>query len=239
MNRIDNRKNDEIRDIKITRGFTVYADGSVLIEAGNTKVICTAMVEEKVPMFMRGENRGWITSEYNMIPSSTMIRKARDMSKGKADGRTVEIQRLIGRTLRSVVDLSKLGERTIWVDCDVIQADGGTRTASITGAFIALMEAFYKLKEKGLIKEIPVKTYVAAISVGIFNGEPVLDLCYEEDSKAEVDMNIVMTEDGDFIEIQGTGEERPFRKDEFNQLLALAEKGIKELIDIQKEALNE
>lgn len=235
MTRIDGRNNEDLRQIKVTNDFTIYADGSVLIEAGNTKVICTAMVEEKVPIFLRGENKGWVTAEYNMIPSSTMIRKTREMSRGKADGRNVEIQRLIGRTLRSVVDLEKLGERTIWIDCDVIQADGGTRTASITGAFIALMHALEKLKDKGLVKDIPVKTSAAAVSVGIVGGEAMLDLCYEEDSRAEVDMNIIMTGEGEIIEIQGTGEERPFTKDEFARLMELAEKGIEELTKIQKE----
>jgi ribonuclease PH len=235
MSRIDGRTNEELRQIKVTNDFTIYADGSVLIEAGNTKVICTAMVEEKVPIFLRGENKGWVTAEYNMIPSSTMIRKTREMSRGKADGRNVEIQRLIGRTLRSIVDLEKLGERTLWIDCDVIQADGGTRTASITGAYIALIHALEKLKAKGLIKDMPVKTSVAAVSVGIVGGVAMLDLCYEEDSKAEVDMNIIMTGNGEIIEIQGTGEERPFTKDEFARLMELAEIGIEKLSEIQKE----
>ncbi|MBF7097257.1 ribonuclease PH [Alkalibacter mobilis] len=235
MTRIDNRKSDQLRDIKITRDFTMYADGSVLIEAGNTKVICTAMIEEKVPPFLRGQNKGWITAEYNMLPSATHTRKTREMSRGKADGRNVEIQRLIGRALRSVVDLEKLGERTVWIDCDVIQADGGTRTASITGAFIALIDAFSKLKAKNMIDSIPLKTYVAAVSVGISNQEPLLDLCYLEDSNAEVDMNVVMTETGEIIEIQGTGEERPFKKDEFAKLMELAELGIEKLIKIQKD----
>ncbi|SHF18907.1 ribonuclease PH [Alkalibacter saccharofermentans] len=235
MSRIDGRTNEELRQIKVTNDFTIYADGSVLIEAGNTKVICTAMVEEKVPIFLRGENKGWVTAEYNMIPSSTMIRKTREMSRGKADGRNVEIQRLIGRTLRSIVDLEKLGERTLWIDCDVIQADGGTRTASITGAYIALIHALEKLKAKGLIEDMPVKTSVAAVSVGIVGGVAMLDLCYEEDSRAEVDMNIIMTGNGEIIEIQGTGEERPFTKDEFARLMELAEIGIEKLSEIQKD----
>ncbi|MFZ7119361.1 MAG: ribonuclease PH [Eubacteriaceae bacterium] len=237
MRRIDNREYNELRDVQITKSYTKYAQGAVLIQSGNTKVICTAMVEEKVPMFLKGQNKGWITAEYNMLPSSTATRKIRDSSRGRIDGRNMEIQRLIGRTLRSIVDLKKLGDRTIWIDCDVIQADGGTRTASITGAFVALMDALKNLKATGLIKEIPVKNFVAAISVGVVNGQPLLDLCYEEDSKAEIDMNVVMTEVGEYIEIQGTGEERPMKKDELDQLLKLSEKGIMELINIQKLAL--
>lgn len=237
MRRIDNREYNELRNVQITKSYTKYAQGAVLIQSGNTKVICTAMVEEKVPMFLKGQNKGWITAEYNMLPSSTATRKIRDSSRGRIDGRNMEIQRLIGRTLRSIVDLKKLGDRTIWIDCDVIQADGGTRTASITGAFVALMDALKKLKASGLIKEIPVKSFVAAISVGVVNGQPLLDLCYEEDSKAEIDMNVVMTEVGEYIEIQGTGEERPMKKDELDQLLELSEKGIMELINIQKLAM--
>ncbi len=237
MQRYDKRAYDQLREVKITKNYTKYADGSVLIEAGNTKVICTAMIEEKIPMFLKGQNKGWITAEYRMLPSSTASRKIRDSSKGKIDGRNMEIQRLIGRTLRSIIDLKKLGERTLWVDCDVIQADGGTRTAAITGAFVAIMQAVEKLKDAKKIKEIPIDHFVAAISVGVVNGQPLLDLCYEEDSKAEIDMNVVMTEKGDYIEIQGTGEARPMKKEEFNKLLDLSEKGIMELIEIQKRVL--
>lgn len=239
MQRYDKRTYDELRQVKITKNYTKYADGSVLIESGNTKVICTAMIEEKIPPFLKGENKGWITAEYRMLPSSTASRKIRDSSKGKIDGRNMEIQRLIGRTLRSIIDLKKLGERTLWVDCDVIQADGGTRTAAITGAFVAIMQAVKKLKDAKLIKEIPIDHFVAAVSVGVVNGQPLLDLCYEEDSKAEIDMNVVMTEAGEYIEIQGTGEARPMKKDEFNKLLQLSEKGIMELIEIQKKAMME
>ncbi|KNZ43032.1 ribonuclease PH [Acetobacterium bakii] len=236
--RIDGRKKDELRPITITRNFIRNAEGSVLIEMGNTKVICTAMVEEKVPHFLKGQKQGWITAEYEMLPGSTNTRKSRDRNRGKIDGRTMEIQRLIGRSLRSVMDLKKLGERTLWIDCDVIQADGGTRTAAITGAFIALHDALSGLLEKGVIKEMPITNFVAATSVGIHQGEIIMDLCYEEDSSAEVDMNMVMTEDGEIIEIQGTGEERPFKKEELQKLLILGEAGIKELIAFQKEKLS-
>ena len=237
MTRIDGRSNDQTRDIKITRNFTKYAEGSVLIEMGETKVICTASIEDKVPVFLRNTGTGWINAEYSMLPRSTHQRKVREISRGKIDGRTQEIQRLIGRSIRSVVDLSKLGERTIWIDCDVIQADGGTRTASITGAFIAVYEAIYKLYENKVIKHLPVKNFVSAISVGIVNGKPMLDLCYEEDSNAQVDMNIIMTNTGEFVEIQGTGEERPFSRKELNLLLELGEIGNKQLIKAQRDAL--
>lgn len=239
MNRIDSRTADEKRKVIITKDFMRYPEGSVLIEMGHTKVICTATVEERVPGFLKGQKKGWVTAEYSMLPRSTHQRKTRDISRGKLDGRTSEIQRLIGRSLRSVVDLGKLGERTIWLDCDVLQADGGTRTASITGAFIAMVMAMQKLKTAELIKEIPVKHYLAAISVGIVEEGPLLDLCYEEDSSAIVDMNLIMTGDLNVVEIQGTGEERPFSRDELNTLLDLGEKGIKELVDIQKEFLGE
>lgn len=237
--RIDNRRFDELRQVKITRDYLLYPAGSVLIEMGNTKVICTATIEEKVPPFLKGTNSGWITSEYSMLPGSTMGRKTRDSTRGRVDGRSQEIQRLIGRSLRSVVDLTKIGENTIWIDCDVIQADGGTRTASITGAFVALVDALHTLYLEGKIKEIPISSYVAAVSVGIGEAGPILDLCYEEDHKAFVDMNIVMTDKEEFIEIQGTGEETTFKRDELNQLLALGEKGIKELIVLQKQILGE
>ncbi len=237
--RFDARETNQLRPVKMTKDYIMHPQGSVLIEMGNTKVICTAMIEEKVPPFLKGQGKGWITAEYGMLPASTNTRKIRDSSKGKIDGRSHEIQRLIGRALRSVVDLKKLGERTIWIDCDVIQADGGTRTAAITGSFVALMCAFNKLIAAGILTEAPITDYVAAVSVGVVNGEVVLDLCYEEDSKAAVDMNLVMTGSGKFIEIQGTGEERPFDKEELNQLLSYGEKGIKELLAIQKQIIEE
>ena len=239
MIRIDGRKFDQIRDVKITINFTKYAEGSVLIEMGETKVLCTASIEEKVPPFLRNTGTGWINAEYSMLPRSTQQRKVRDSSKGKIDGRSQEIQRLIGRAIRSVVDLDKLGERTIWVDCDVIQADGGTRTASITGAFVAVAEAIYKLYNDGIIKKMPIENFVSAISVGIVDDECLLDICYEEDSQAQVDMNIIMTDRCEFVEVQGTGEERPFSRKDLNKLLELGEKGNKELIKIQRKALGE
>jgi len=237
--RFDGRKFDEIRDIKITNEYLIHAEGSVLIEMGKTKVICTASVEEKTAQHLRGTGKGWVTAEYGMLPRSTGTRKIRDATKGKVDGRTQEIQRLIGRALRSVVDMDRLGERTIWIDCDVIQADGGTRTASITGAFVAMMEAFRKMQKDGLIVEIPVKSCVSAISVGIVNGELLLDLCYEEDSRADVDMNIVMTDAGEFVEVQGTGEESAFSRKQLDAMLALAELGCRKLIDVQKEIIGD
>ena len=239
MTRIDNRKNDQIRDIKITRDYTRYAEGSVLIEMGETKVICTASVEDKVPPFLRNSGTGWINAEYSMLPRSTHQRKIRESSKGKVDGRTQEIQRLIGRAIRSVVDLTKMGERTIWIDCDVIQADGGTRTASITGAFVAVVDALNKLHKSKAIKTMPITNFVSAISVGIVDNKHLLDLCYEEDSNAQVDMNIIMTDKGEFVEVQGTGEERPFSRNDLNALLELGEKGNKELIKAQRKALGE
>lgn len=239
MTRIDNRNNDQLRDIKITRNYTKYAEGSVLIEIGETKVICTASIEDKVPPFLRHTGTGWINAEYSMLPRSTHQRKVRESSRGKIDGRTQEIQRLIGRAIRSVIDLDKIGERTIWVDCDVIQADGGTRTASITGAFVAVVDALNKLHKSKAIKEMPVRNFVSAISVGIVNNQYLLDLCYEEDSKAHVDMNIIMTDKCEFVEVQGTGEERPFSRKDLNTLLELGEKGNKALIKAQREALGE
>ena len=235
--RFDGRKNDVTRPIKITRNFTKYAEGSVLIEVGETKVICTASVEEKVPPFLKGTGEGWITAEYNMLPRSTQTRKQRDISRLKVDGRTMEIQRLIGRALRSVVNFKTLGEKTIWIDCDVIQADGGTRTASITGAFVALVDAINSIHKKTPFAIYPIRNFVSAVSVGILEGEKILDLCYVEDSNAKVDMNVVMTETGEFIEVQGTGEESPFSRAELDELLNLAEKGIKSTIQLQKEAL--
>lgn len=231
--RSDSRAPDKLRKISVTRNYIKYAEGSCLIELGNTRVICTASVEESVPQFLRGSLSGWITAEYSMIPRSCQKRILRE----KNSGRTYEIQRLIGRSLRAVVDMSALGERTIWIDCDVIQADGGTRTASITGSFIALVDALHKIKKDGLIRGMPVKDYVAATSVGIVDGNLLLDLSYEEDSKAEVDMNVVMTGKGKLVEIQGTAEREPFNKTQMDKMLVLAEKGIAQLADIQKECV--
>jgi len=239
MNRDSRRLNDELRQVKITRNYIMHPDGSVLIEVGNTKVICTAVVEDKVPPFLKGTGKGWVSAEYSMIPGSTKTRKPRDINKGKIDGRSQEIQRLIGRSLRSVVDLNAVGERTVWIDCDVIQADGGTRTASITGAFVAMVDAFYGLLRRNEIEKMPVKAFVSAVSVGIGKGEAILDLCYEEDSSADVDMNIVMTNKGEFVEIQGTGEEATFTRDELMNLISLASKGCEELYKLQREALGE
>ncbi|WP_436513103.1 ribonuclease PH [Clostridium thermobutyricum] len=235
--RIDGRKNEQIRNVKVTRGYTKYAEGSVYIEVGDTKVLCNVSIEDKVPPFLKGKGEGWITAEYNMLPRSTGVRKVRDIARLKVDGRTMEIQRLIGRALRSVVDLKALGEKTLWVDCDVIQADGGTRTTSISGAFIALVDAVNKIHKEKPFKVYPIRNFVAATSVGIVNGEKVIDLCYEEDSTAKVDMNIIGTEDGEFVEIQGTGEESPMTRQELNELLDLGEKGLKQMITIQKNAL--
>ena len=237
MNRIDGRQHFELRPVRITKDYLMSPHGSVLIEMGNTKVICTACVEDTTARHLTGTGKGWVTAEYSMLPGSTATRKKRDRG-GKTDGRSVEIQRLIGRSLRSVVDMDKLGERTIWIDCDVIQADGGTRTASITGAFVAMVCAMNKLKEYGEIDEIPVTGCVSAVSVGIVENQPVLDLCYEEDSRAEIDMNVVMTDRDEYIEIQGTGEERPFTPAELNELLALAAGGCRKLHEIQKEVIN-
>jgi ribonuclease PH len=241
MKRTDNRKPDELRPIKITNHYLKHAEGSVLIEMGDTKVICTASVEEKTAQHLKGTGKGWVTAEYGMLPRSTASRKVRDASRGKIDGRTMEIQRLIGRSLRSVTDLDQLGERSIWIDCDVIQADGGTRTASITGAFIAMVEAMKWMKEREMIETIPVKSFVSAISVGILadesGEEAVLDLPYVEDSAAKVDMNVVMTDRGEYIEVQGTGEDAPFGPEQLQQMLALAAKGCGELNEIQKEIL--
>lgn len=233
--RNDGRLGDELRPVKLTRNYIVHPAGSVLIEMGLTKVICTAVVEEKVPSFLKGTGSGWVTAEYGMLPGSTGQRKQRN-TKG-IDGRSQEIQRLIGRSLRAVVDLSKLGERTIWIDCDVIQADGGTRTASITGAYVALKDAIELLVKEGQLSASPIMTSVAAVSVGVVDGEVMLDLCYEEDSKAHVDMNLVMTGEGEFIEIQGTGEERPFTKAQMLEMMTVGEKGILELVRLQENAL--
>ena len=236
--RIDGRKNDQVRHTKVTRNYIKHAEGSVLIEVGDTKVICTASIEDKVPPFLKGTGEGWITAEYNMLPRSTATRKVRDIARLKLDGRTMEIQRLIGRALRSVVDLKALGEKTIWIDCDVIKADGGTRTTSITGAFIALVDAVNKIHKQKSFKVYPIRKFVCATSVGIVGEEKLLDLCYEEDSNAKVDMNIIGTDDGEFVEIQGTGEEAPFTRSELNEILDLGEKGIKQMIQLQKDCLN-
>jgi len=233
--RIDGRKNDELRTVKISRNYIKSAEGSVLIEMGDTRVICTATVENTVPPFLRGKGAGWVTAEYAMLPRSSGQRIQRERSK--VGGRTHEIQRLIGRSLRSVVDMKALGERSVLIDCDVIQADGGTRTASITGAYIALVDALRHIKKQGLIKEVPVNDFLAAISVGIVDGKPLLDLCYVEDSSAEVDMNLVMTGKGRIVEVQGTAEGQPFSKAELGRLLALGEKGIRSLVKKQKDML--
>ncbi|CAJ1003462.1 ribonuclease PH [Brevibacillus aydinogluensis] len=235
--RLDGRDRDQLRPVKITRNYIKHAEGSCLIEVGDTKVICTATLEDRVPPFMRGGGKGWITAEYSMLPRATESRNPRESSKGKVGGRTMEIQRLIGRALRSVVQLEAMGERTIWLDCDVIQADGGTRTAAITGAFVAMVDAMQKLVEAGTLKQLPLRDFLAATSVGIIDGEPMLDLNYKEDSTATVDMNIVMTGQGKFVELQGTGEEAPFTGEQLHELLDLAKKGIDGLIAAQKEAL--
>ena len=235
--RVNGRKKEQLRNIKITRHYTKYAEGSVYIEVGDTKVICNISVEEKAPPFLKGTGEGWITAEYNMLPRATGTRKIRDIARLKVDGRSMEIQRLIGRALRSVVDLKALGEKTLWVDCDVIQADGGTRTTAISGAFVALVDAVNKLHKMRPFKVYPIRNFVAATSVGIVGDEKLLDLCYEEDSKAKVDMNLVMTDEGNFVEIQGTGEDNPFSREELNELLEVGEKGIKHMIQAQKDAL--
>jgi len=235
MIRQDSRGLDKIRKVTITRNYIKYAEGSCLIELGNTRIICTASIEESVPPFLKGTGTGWVTAEYGMLPRSCKTR----IQRGKDSGRTYEIQRLVGRSLRAVTEMKPLGERTIWIDCDVIQADGGTRTASITGSFIALCDALNKLKKDGLFNDIPIKDFVAATSVGIINGDLLLDLTYEEDSRADVDMNIVMTGEGEFIEIQGTAERKTFHKEQMDKLLTLAKKGIEELIDIQRSLLKD
>ena len=235
--RPDNRAADALRPVRITRHYTIHAEGSVLIEFGNTKVLCTASVEEKVPPHKRGSGEGWVTAEYGMLPRATHTRSSREAAKGKQSGRTQEIQRLIGRSLRAVFDLKALGERTITIDCDVLQADGGTRTASITGAYVAAADAVTSLLKAGLIAASPIKGPVAAISVGILNGTPLLDLEYVEDSTCDTDMNVVMTGAGHFVEVQGTAEGVAFTRQEMDALLALAEKGIGELVKLQAQAL--
>ena len=227
----------ELREIRITRRYTRHAEGSVLIECGDTKVICTASIEDKVPTFLKGKGQGWLTAEYGMLPRSTNTRMDREAARGKQSGRTQEIQRLIGRALRAVVDLSRMGERTIKIDCDVIQADGGTRTASITGAFVAVHDAFAHLLKSKLISESPIQDFVAAVSVGVYQGVPVLDLDYAEDSACETDMNVVMTGSGGLVEVQGTAEGVPFTRPELTSMLDLAEAGIQRLIALQKAAL--
>lgn len=231
------RQPDQLRSIRITRHYTKHAEGSVLIECGDTKVVCTASVEERVPPHKKNSGEGWVTAEYGMLPRSTGSRMPREAAKGKQSGRTQEIQRLIGRSLRAVVDLAKLGERTITLDCDVIQADGGTRTASITGAYVALHDAVSSLMAQGLVQENPIKDAVAAISVGIYQGIPVLDLDYEEDSACDTDMNVVMLGSGHFVEVQGTAERHPFSREEMDALLELAKSGITQLIRVQRAVL--
>jgi len=240
MTRFDGRMADELRSVKMDSEYLIHPEGSVLIQVGNTKVICTATIEDKVPGFLRGQGKGWITAEYSMLPRATAQRTPRESSRGKVNGRTMEIQRLIGRALRAVVDLEALGERTVWIDCDVIQADGGTRTASITGAFVAMTQAIAKFAEEKPFVKFPVTDFLAATSVGIVEEQgAVLDLNYVEDVAAAVDMNIVMTGAGRFVELQGTGEEATFSREELNELLALGEKGIQQLVELQKTALAE
>ena len=239
LHRVDGRRKDEVRPVKITRNFIKHAEGSVLMEMGGTKVICTASVEEKVPPFLRDKKVGWVTAEYAMLPRATQERTQREAVKGKQGGRTLEIQRLVGRALRSVTDMTEMGERSIWIDCDVIQADGGTRTAAITGSFIALADAFEVLKKRELIKKRPLTDYLAAISVGRVGGEVLVDLAYEEDSKAEVDMNLVMTGRGRFVEVQGTAERQAFDKKDLDEFLGLGWKAIKSLVELQKELIGD
>ena len=235
--RTDGRKPKQLRPLRITPSYLKTADGSVLIEVGDTKVICTAKLEERVPQFLRNSGKGWITAEYGMLPGSSQARIGRESARGKIGGRTHEIQRLIGRSLRAIADLRKLGERTIWIDCDVIQADGGTRTASITGAYVALVEAVRSWLGRGIIKEDPIKDAVAAVSIGIVEGKILLDLAYEEDSRADVDMNFVMTGSGKFIEVQGTAESNPFTNRQMGRMTEMAQQGIRELLKAQKQVL--
>ena len=234
LGRIGGRRRGQIRPVKVTRNFTKHAEGSVLIEMGDTKVICTASIEEKVPPFLKGRGTGWVTAEYAMLPRATHDRSPRESVKGKQGGRTLEIQRLVGRALRAVIDTVRLGERTIWIDCDVIQADGGTRTASITGAFIALADAVAVLKKKELVKSNPLTDYLAAISIGKVAGQVMVDLAYEEDSHAEVDLNLVMTGAGQYVEVQGTAEKTPFNKKDMDEFLDLGWGAIRELVELQK-----
>ena len=235
--RADGRKNKELRPIVITPGYIKHADGSVLIEVGDTRVICTAKLEDRVPPFLRNSGKGWITAEYGMLPGSSQARIAREAARGKIGGRTHEIQRLIGRSLRAIASLELLGERTVWIDCDVIQADGGTRTASITGAYVALVEAARRWLREGVIKQPPVRDSVAAVSVGVVDGKVLLDLNYQEDSRAEVDMNVVMTRSGKFVEVQGTAESAPFTQKKLDQMTEMAKEGIREILNVQKKIL--
>ena len=237
--RLDQRSANQIRPVTFTRGYLKFAEGSCLIEMGQTRVVCSASVEEKQPAFLQDKNAGWVTAEYGMLPRSTLRRSPREANRGSQGGRTQEIQRLVGRSLRAVVDMGALGPRTIWIDCDVIQADGGTRTASITGAFVALVDALGALRRQGVFLKLPLKDFVAATSIGLVGGEPLLDLTYEEDARAQVDMNVVMTGKGDLVEIQGTGEGSTFTEAQMNQLLQLAKGGIRQLIDIQRNTLKE
>ena len=232
--RIDGRAAGQLRETRLTPGFLMHAEGSVLIEVGNTRVVCAASVEDRVPPFLRNTGKGWVTAEYGMLPRATSTRTQREASAGKVSGRTQEIQRLIGRSLRSVTRLAELGERTVWVDCDVIQADGGTRTASITGGFVALVLALRKMRDTGILRSLPVQDFVAATSVGVIGGTPMLDLAYEEDSRADVDMNVVKTGDGRFVEVQGTAEGPPFERAALDSLMELADAGIRSLIDLQR-----
>ena len=235
MNRSDNRSPVDLRQTRITPHYLMHAEGSTLIEVGRTRVICTASVEDRVPPFLRNTGKGWVTAEYGMLPRATSTRTQREATAGKVGGRTQEIQRLIGRSLRSVTKLSEIGERTVWIDCDVIQADGGTRTASITGGFVALVLALQKLRDAGQIRTMPILDYVAATSVGVVGGLPLLDLAYDEDSRADVDMNSIKTGDGRFIEVQGTAEGPPFERQALDDLMALGDKGIRELVALQRE----
>ena len=237
MQRPSGRRHDELRPVRLTRNYTRHAEGAVLVEFGDTKVICTASVDEKVPPFLKGKGQGWMTAEYGMLPRATNTRSDREAARGKQSGRTQEIQRLIGRSLRSVFDLAALGERTIQIDCDVIQADGGTRTASITGAFVAAYDALRWLRARGMIENLPVLDFVAAVSVGVFQGVPLLDLDYAEDSACETDMNVVMTGAGGFVEVQGTAEGKPFTREQMDTLLELARQGVTSLVAAQKKAL--
>ena len=239
MSRSDGRRPAEMRPTRITPGFLAHAEGSVLIEVGRTRVVCAASVEDRVPPFLRNTGKGWVTAEYGMLPRATSTRTQRESTAGKVGGRTQEIQRLIGRSLRSVTRLPELGERTIWIDCDVLQADGGTRTASITGGFVALALSLQRLRDNGFVKNVPLTDFVAATSVGVVGGVPMLDLAYEEDSRADVDMNIVKTGDGRFIEVQGTAEGPPFERSALDSLMQLAEDGIRELVALQREIVGD
>jgi ribonuclease PH len=237
--RVDGRANDQPREVKITPSYLAFPEGSALIEVGETKVICTASLEERVPGFLRGQRKGWVTAEYGMLPRSTLTRRSRESAGGGLSGRTQEIQRLIGRSLRAVVDMKALGERTLVMDCDVLQADGGTRTAAITGAYVALYQALLHMVKTGMLTSVPLNSAVAAISVGRVDGETVLDLCYDEDFRAEVDFNVVMTQEGDFIEMQGTAEGKPFSRASMDEMLSLAEKGIQSHLEAQRNVIQE